>query len=110
MTHPEDDLPADVTDEQLAAELAQYDEALRVAAAPPALEGSGVKLPPEARRRLERAQAGLWLLKQARPGDASGSASSSGGTSQRRPATGSPAANWLRVEGYEVLELLGRGG
>ena len=36
MTDSEDGLPTDVTEEQLAAELAQYDEALRAAEVPPA--------------------------------------------------------------------------
>ena len=57
MTTPAEDQPPDATDEQQAAELAQYDEALPTAAAVPIPEAGSKALPPAALRRLQRAQA-----------------------------------------------------
>ena len=48
MTPPEDDRPADATEEQLAAELAQYDEALRTSDAAPPSSLNPKPLPPDA--------------------------------------------------------------
>src|SRR5947208_3256303 len=70
------------------------------------------KLPADALRRLQRAAAGLLLLKHARPGRGDSSAGPPSASSGPTQAPGTPpaVATWLRVAGYEVLEVLGRGG
>jgi serine/threonine-protein kinase len=83
------------SEEQYAAKLAAHDEALAAGRTAPDI--SGAEVPAEVRPRLERDLAFLHVLQQLRPSQQSGETLSS-------PGPGS------RLEDYELLEEIGRGG
>jgi serine/threonine-protein kinase len=83
------------SEDQYAAKLAAHDEALAAGRTAPDI--SGAEVPAEVRPRLERDLAFLHVLQQLRPSQQSGETLSS-------PGPGS------RLEDYELLEEIGRGG
>lgn len=110
MNQPEGEPPGDPSEQELAGQLAQYDEALRTADRPPLDVLNLERLSPEAARLLEQAQAGIQRLRRARPGGSSaGNVVPDTCTWRKLQPDPFPTPTRPSIKGYEIVDVLGRG-
>jgi WD40 repeat protein/tRNA A-37 threonylcarbamoyl transferase component Bud32 len=115
MNPPADEPAPNTPEQELAAQLEQYEEALRSGSMPPSSRSGSRPLPPEAQRRLDQARACVDLLRQVRPARRErpppGASAGSGAATAPGPGPVRPVDRpRIAVPGYEVLEEVGRGG